>query len=161
MNIWLWLVLGGVGLGWTLRKLLSPVERPYIPPRPSPRQTPPARMRLQAQRTRRQAPPPSPASAGRGDDFVVYFANDPHHRADREYRFQYTESRGTWRAYILRMPSLEGRDPSGTVTHRLFADGRPYVCWDREVRSLGDMQAISKLWADSIQEYIATGKRFG
>lgn len=158
MNIWLWLILGGVGLGWTLRRLFSPTESPYNPPRPSPRQTPPARMGPQA---RRQAPLSPPAPAGRGDGFVVYFANDPHHQADREYRFQYTESGGSWRAYILRMPSLEGRDPSGAVTHRLYADGRPYVCWDREVRSLGDMQAISRLWADSIQEYIATGKRFG
>lgn len=92
---------------------------------------------------------------------IVYFANDNHHQGDNEYRFNYKKVSGSWRAYIIKMPSLKNRDQSGLVTHRLFDNGQPYVCWDSPVNTLKDMQTISKVWADNIQEYIATGKRFG
>lgn len=92
---------------------------------------------------------------------MVYYANDNHGRRDREYRFNYKKVNGSWRAYILRMPSLGGRDSSGAVTHRLYDGSKPYVCWDSRVNTLKDIQTISRVWADSIQEYIATDKRFG
>ena len=92
---------------------------------------------------------------------IIYYANDRHNQRDKEYRFNYKKVGGSWRAYILRMPSLGSRDSSGAVTHRLYDNGRPYVCWDSDVNTLKDMQTISRVWADSIQEYIATGKRFG
>lgn len=92
---------------------------------------------------------------------MVYFANDLHGRNDREYRFNYKKVNGSWRAYILRMPNLCGRDAGGMATHRLFDNGQPYVCWDSNVRTLKEMQTISRVWANNIQEYIATGKRFG
>jgi len=92
---------------------------------------------------------------------MVYYANDRHGRRDKEYCFNYKKVGSSWRAYILKMPSLDNRDASGIVTHRLYDNGRPYVCWDRSVNTLKDMQTISKVWADNIQEYIATGKRFG
>lgn len=92
---------------------------------------------------------------------MIYYANDHHGRTDKEYRFNYKKVGNSWRAYILKMPSLEGRDSSGAVTHRMYDNGRPYVCWDSQVKTLRDMQIISKVWADNIQEYIATGKRFG
>lgn len=92
---------------------------------------------------------------------MVYFANDRHGQTDKEYRFNYKKVNGSWRAYILRMPSLGSREASGVVTHRMFDNGRPYVCWDSPVNTLKDMQTISKVWADNLQEYIATGKRFG
>ncbi len=92
---------------------------------------------------------------------VVYFANDPHNRADREYRFSFKQIGDSWRIYILRNPSLGGRDSGGGVTHRLDDGSRKYVCWDRPIRSLKDAKTIAKVWADCLQEYIATGKRFG
>lgn len=92
---------------------------------------------------------------------MVYFANDRHGRRDKEYQFNYKIVGGSWRAYILRMPNLGNRDSSGAVTHRLYDNGRPYVCWDTPVNSLKDMQTISRVWADNVQEYIATGRRFG
>lgn len=93
---------------------------------------------------------------------MVYFANDAHGAYDKEYRFNYKKVNGTWRAYILRMPSLENRDPRSIPTHRLWDDdNKPYICWKGTVNSLKDMQNISRVWADCIQEYIATGKRFG
>lgn len=92
---------------------------------------------------------------------MIYYANDRHGRRDKEYRFNYKYVGNSWRAYILRMPSLGGRESSGVVTHRLYDGSRPYVCWDSPVKSLKDMQTISRVWADNIQEYIVTGKRFG
>ena len=103
----------------------------------------------------------STASGAKETGPMVYFANAKNKTADREYRFNYKQVNGSWRAYILHMPSLGSRDASGVVTHRLYDNGNPYVCWDRDVKSLEDMQTISKVWADNIQEYIATGKRFG
>ena len=92
---------------------------------------------------------------------IIYYANDHHDCRDKEYQFNYKKVGDSWRAYILRMPSLCGRDGNGSVTHRLYDGNSPYVCWDSPVETLKDMQTISKVWADSIQEYIATGKRFG
>ena len=93
---------------------------------------------------------------------MIYYANDRHGQDDKEYRFNYKKIDGAWRAYILRMPDLHGRDPGSIPTHRLWGGGQtPYICWQGTVTSLKDMQNISRVWADSIQEYIATGTRFG
>lgn len=92
---------------------------------------------------------------------MVYFANDRHGNGDREYRFNYKKVNGSWRAYILRMPDLRGRSDGCVETHRLRDGNSFFVCWDSPVKSLKDMQNISRAWADAIQEYIATGKRFG
>lgn len=92
---------------------------------------------------------------------MIYYANDRHGGRDREYRFNYKKVNGSWRAYILRMPNLGNRDSGSIATHRHWDNGNPYICWDKTVSTLKDMQSISKVWADSIQEYIATGKPFG
>jgi hypothetical protein len=98
----------------------------------------------------------------------VYYADNPHGRKDCAYRFDYKYvydtqlNTKTWRAYILRMPSLCGRSGDGHSVHRWSdANGNYWVCWDSPVNSLKDMQAISRFWANNVQEYIATGKRFG
>jgi hypothetical protein len=93
---------------------------------------------------------------------MVYFANDKHGQADKEYRFNYKKINGGWRAYILKMPDLQSRDAKSIPTHRLWDENHnPYICWKGKVTSLKDMQNISRVWADSIQQYIATGTRFG
>ncbi len=92
---------------------------------------------------------------------MIYFANTGNRRADKEYRFNYKKVGGSWRAYILRMPNLNGRDSGGAATHRLWDGNQHYICWNTAVTSLKDMQTISRVWADNIQEYIATGRRFG
>ena len=89
---------------------------------------------------------------------MVYFANDRHGRRDKEYRFNYKKVGNSWRAYILRTPSFEGRDTSLGATHRHFEGSAYYICWDRPIDNLKDMQTVSRVWADSIQEYIATGR---
>lgn len=92
---------------------------------------------------------------------MIYFANDRHGSTDKEYQFNYRKVNGVWRAYIVKMPSLRGRNSGSAITHRLYDNGRAYICWDRPVTNLKDMQVISRAWADNIQEYIATGRRFG
>ena len=89
---------------------------------------------------------------------VTYYAKNPHGLADKEYRFYYKKVGDSWRAYILRTPSLRNRDASGYSTYRIYdRNGSAYVSWNYPVKSLADMQAISKVWADYLQEYIATG----
>lgn len=108
------------------------------------------------------APVPSRLPAERPETGpMVYFADDRHGCQDREYRFNFKKVNGSWRAYILRMPDLCGRDAGSVATHRLFDNGQPYVCWDSKVKTLKEMQTISRVWANNIQEYIATGKCFG
>ncbi len=92
---------------------------------------------------------------------IVYYAEDNHHSSDKLYKFNYKKVGTSWRAYIVRMPSLRGRDSSAHITHRLRDGDKYYVCWNRPVYSLKDIQTISRVWANNIQEYIATGRRFG
>lgn len=121
------------------------------------------RRNTNTQRTTQQQirPVPVPPSQKNETGPMVYYANDRHGSSDREYRFNYKKVNGFWRAYILRPPSFGNRWTDGYTTHRLWDGTNPYVCWDRPVDSLKDMQSISKIWADCIQEYIATGKTFG
>ena len=123
---------------------------------------PPARPAETTQRTTPQQTRVVPLSQKNETGPLVYYANDRHGGKDREYRFNYKKVNGSWRAYILRMPSLGNRDARSIPTHRLWDDSNNvYICWDKTVNSLKDMQNISRVWADCIQEYIATGKRFG
>lgn len=122
----------------------------------------PARPAVTTQRTTPQQTRVVPLSQKNETGPMVYYANDRHGGKDREYRFNYKKVNGSWRAYILRMPSLGNRDARSIPTHRLWDDSNnAYICWDKTVNSLKDMQNISRVWADCIQEYIATGKRFG
>lgn len=91
---------------------------------------------------------------------MIYYANDRHNQDDKEYRFNYKKVGSGWRAYIVRMPSLGARSYDSTRIHRLHDSNGYYICWNRQVNTLKDMQTISRRWADSIQEYKATG-RFG
>lgn len=93
---------------------------------------------------------------------IIYFANDNHGSFDKLYKFNYVKHDNYWRAYIIRMPSLNMRNTSQAITHRLHDPDRgDYVCWDTPINNIRDMINVSKLWADCIQEYIATGKTFG
>ena len=119
-------------------------------------------------RPRRNSTPPTPTPTptrapritAESTGPIVYFATNDFGLPDREYRFDYRREGASWRAYILKKPSLRGRSGSFYVTHRLGTADAPYVCWDRPLRKLEDAQNVSRVWADHLQEYIATGKRF-
>lgn len=122
-----------------------------------------------AERSSRSASASAPRRDPHGETGpMIYYANDNHGREDREYKFKYKWvydaqlSAYTWRAYILRMPDLCGRPSDGHSTHRWNdGAGNHWICWDSPLTSLSEIQSVSRVWADSLQEYIATGKRFG
>lgn len=154
MNAWIYVILGIIGLVALGKVVYLIVQKRQTSTTTSVRQT------TQAATVEK----PNINETGP----MIYYANDHHGRSDREYRFNYKRvydssfQKYSWRAYILKMPSLSGRDPDLHKTHR-FTDGNGHywVCWDSPVNSLKDMQTISRVWADSLQEYIASGKRFG
>ena len=93
---------------------------------------------------------------------MLYYANDTNGLSDKEFIFDYRKmSDGSWRAYIIKMPSLRGRASDLHSTHRLSDGGNYYVCWDTRLFSLKECQTVSRRWADCIVKYIATGERFG
>lgn len=152
MGDWVYVILAGIGLVAFCRIVYLLFHKSNVAAAPA------------APQTQRSGTTPSNEET----DIMVYYANDRHDSADREYRFKYkwvfdsNLQKQTWRAYIIRMPSLGSRDPSLHKTHR-FTNGTGvyWVCWDSAVESLKDMQTISRVWADSLQEYITTGALFG
>lgn len=97
----------------------------------------------------------------------MYHSNDQHGTGNNSYLFSYKFKRSSggevgWYSYILKMPDFNGRDDSTHRTHRVKdVDGSYYISWNGPVHTLKDMQAISHIWADKLQEYIETGKPFG
>ena len=76
----------------------------------------------------------------------------------RDYCFTYAFTGGSWRVYINNSPNY-GRRPAGSIeSHRLDIDGRPHICWTQDITTLSEAQAVSALWADSTERYIATGR---
>ena len=93
---------------------------------------------------------------------MVYYASKSYGLSDSEYRFLFVKKEDSWRAYIKKMPNLQGRDASGLVTHRLWDENnKAFVCWNTPILNLSEIQSVSKLWADKIQKYISTGEQFG
>ena len=77
------------------------------------------------------------------------------------YYFSFEEqSDGTWRAYIEKQPSYNGRPTDGHSTHRLSSGGRHYVCWTHPLGSIKEAKQVAAKWADATQQYIKTGKKF-
>lgn len=151
MGDWVYVILAGISLVAFCRIVYLLFHKSSVAAAPA------------APRTQSSGTTPSDEETG----VMVYYANG-RHGTDREYRFKYKKvfdsnlRKQTWRAYIIRMPSLGGRDPSLHKTHR-FTNGTGvyWVCWDSAVESLKDIQTISRVWADALQEYITTGALFG
>ena len=91
---------------------------------------------------------------------VNYYANARHNKKDRWFQFMYREVNGEWLAYILRMPSLNGRDGDLHLTHRYKNENIYWICYDPQPRSLEGIQSVSRAWADRELEYISTGVPF-
>jgi hypothetical protein len=65
-----------------------------------------------------------------------------------------------WRAYIVSQPAYGGRDEGTVASHRLgLGTGRPYVCWNKPIRTREDAKKVAAAWADGTQRYIRTGTR--
>lgn len=91
---------------------------------------------------------------------VNYYANKRHNQKDNWFQFMYRRVNGEWLAYILRMPSLNGRDGDLHLTHRYKKENTYWICYDPQPRSLEGIQSVSRAWADRELEYISTGVPF-
>lgn len=78
-------------------------------------------------------------------------------KVDYEFTFAWLPPDNSWRIYIVNQSQYGGRATSEFKTHRLGLGTRPYVCWDRPLRTYEDARAIAALWADCTQHYVATG----
>jgi len=83
-------------------------------------------------------------------------------RTDNYYVFQITPmGANNYRAYITRSPSYGARNTGASVTHRLTDGNRKYICWNSNIPTAGQCEAVCRLWADSTQQYIERGVTFG
>ena len=96
-------------------------------------------------------------------DPMFYYAKHTSGDGDNKYCFNFRKTNNAWLAYIVRTPCFNDRSDNTIITHRVFDGKYPlyFISWDSPVKSLKDMQTIAKVWADNIQKYIETGKRFG
>lgn len=92
------------------------------------------------------------------DTTLTYFVDGYGVQRDGKYVFELKQVNNSWRAYIVRTPSLVGRDTSATVIHQLSDAGRKYVCISGEVPTKQMMINLAKQWARGLQNYIATGE---
>ncbi len=76
----------------------------------------------------------------------------------RDYSFTFVFERDGWKVYINNSPDYGRRAPGSVETHRLDLWGHPYVCWNTTIPTLSKAQAVAALWADSTENYIATGR---
>lgn len=77
-----------------------------------------------------------------------------------DYAFDHCQVNGSWRAYIVRQPSYQGRSESLHDTHRLRDGSRLFVCWTRPVLTFKDSVAIARLWCEKTDAYIHDGTSF-
>ena len=76
-----------------------------------------------------------------------------------DYGFSFErQNDGSWRAYIINMPSYGSRDGNNYVTHRKTDGSRSFVCWSRDLYSENEMRRVAAKWADLTQVYIRTGR---
>ncbi|HIS37543.1 TPA: hypothetical protein IAC10_13135 [Candidatus Scatousia excrementigallinarum] len=92
------------------------------------------------------------------DEILTYFIDGYGAYKDGKYVFEIKKVGETWRAYIVRTPSLAGRDSASAVVHQLSDSGRKYVCISGAVASKTTMIALAKQWSRGLQNYIETGQ---
>ena len=76
-------------------------------------------------------------------------------RRDYCFTFEYTDP--GWTIYINNSPNYGSRASGSIETHRLDISGRPYICWNQAIPTISQAQGVAALWADSTENYIATG----
>lgn len=81
-------------------------------------------------------------------------------RADYRFSFE-RQADQSWRIYVTAMPpSATPRGDPGTV-HLIRDDlGCYYVCWTDAIRTRAHALHVASTWADAMQRYIRTGRRF-
>lgn len=80
------------------------------------------------------------------------------HPTRRDYQFTFRWVDPSWRVYIENPPSYGTRSSSRVDTHRLADRWGDYICWTTPLTTLSAAQGVAALWADSTENYIATGQ---
>lgn len=92
------------------------------------------------------------------DTILTYFIDGYGVTRDGKYVFELKKVSNSWRAYIIRTPSLGDRNSSATIIHQLSDAGRKYVCIAGDVPTKERMITLAKMWARGLQNYIETGE---
>lgn len=86
------------------------------------------------------------------------------HPNRRDYSFTFRFNDPGWQVYINSSLDYGIRASDSVASHRLGLGDRPYVCWrpadSRQagmISTFSEAQAVAALWADSTENYIATG----
>lgn len=80
------------------------------------------------------------------------------HPTRRDYKFTFRWVHDSWRVYIENPPNYRSRPTSQVATHRLTDRHGDYICWTTPLVTLSAAQGVAALWADSTENYIATGR---
>jgi len=96
----------------------------------------------------------SPATKSNNNNIDIYYDKNENFR----YKFLYKYKDNSWRAYILEMPYLRGRDSRGIKIHTLNDNNSIYVCWNCSITNKEDMKNVAHHWADCLSHYISKGE---
>lgn len=77
------------------------------------------------------------------------------------FRFKFeVQPRGGIRIYVLEQPQYRGRSEESIPTHRIFDNGRTFICFDPLPLTAEDARKVARAWAELTLRYIRTGERF-
>ena len=73
------------------------------------------------------------------------------------FKFKIVRKNGSYRAYVLERPPLNGRDSALSKVHMLRDGDRYYVCVVGDVETKDRMKGIARFWAKRYLRYAETG----
>jgi len=88
---------------------------------------------------------------------LVYYSLDG--TAAFRFKFEIQPSDGI-RIYVLEQPGYRGRSEASIPTHRIFDQGRTFICFDPLPQTTEEARKIARAWAELTLRYIRTGERF-
>lgn len=88
---------------------------------------------------------------------LVYYSLD----GTAAFRFKFeAQPSGGMRIYVLEQPGYRGRNQASIPTHRMFVDGRAFICFEPLPTTTADARRIARAWAELTLRYIRIGARF-
>ncbi len=88
---------------------------------------------------------------------LVYYSLDG--TAAFRFKFEIQPSGGI-RIYILEQPGYRGRSEESIPTHRIFVQGRKFICFDPLPQTTEQARKIARAWSELTLRYVRTGERF-
>ncbi len=88
---------------------------------------------------------------------LVYYSLD----GTAAFRFKFeVQPHGGIRIYVLEQPGYRGRSEESIPTHRIFENGRKFICFEPLPQTTEDARKVARAWAELTLRYIRTGERF-